>query len=47
MLLSYITCKIIWIFTFKMMKLNEFLCIFVFKLHSKIPVHLLFCLKYS
>ena len=47
MLFSYITCKIIWIFTFKIITMNEDLCIFVFKLHSKIRVQLLVCLKYS
>jgi len=47
MVLSYISCKIIWMFTFKMITLNQDLYIFVFKLHSNIRVHLLVCLKYS
>jgi len=46
MLLSYITCKMIWMFTFKMLTLNQDLYIFVFKLHSHIHVHLLVFIKY-
>jgi hypothetical protein len=47
MVLSYITCKIIWMFTLKIITLNQDLYIFEFKLHSNIRVHLLVCLKYG
>jgi len=47
MVLSYITCKIFWLFTFKMITLNQDLYIFVFKLHSNICLNLLVCLKYN
>jgi len=46
MVLSYVTCKIIWMFTFKMITLNKVLYIFVFKLHSNVRVHLLVFIKY-